>query len=501
MSERRLTGLNLQKESQALSSITVQPDRTDLGEIGSGVTGREEVRRINIGGEFEVTVKNTGILPVFNASVHIDSLDIAGVTVVENKTESLATMTGGQTSTATFTFDHTTNETSTVNTMRSFCSGETDEISIDLKGSTGGFVMGTSIDSGGTIEPGNISCSLPSVDEPDDREDDGTGEDGDSDSGGDGEDDGGNGGGQADADLVIEGPDEPTAREEVEYTVVNEGEPFNASTDYYWYADGEQISQFNQTIQWTFSENEVGSVEIQCEVRDAWNDETVLGTTEKTVEVQEPEESYNVRIEGPTTVEVGESGEYEITADGIDFRTSDRYDWKVDGDMVSESTSTYNHTFMLADAEQDVNISCEVFRSDERIGAAETDVFVESDSDSSRGDIEGPDTVNVGEENTYTYSKDRDEYDAWDVDYEWYADGDFETRGREANIQFDESGTKTVRCVVRDGWNGNQIDQGTMEVEVNSQSASTLRNRLDQSGLTREHRLPSMSEAADHKRE
>ena len=504
MTEQSYTGANLQKEGQALTSLSVQPHRTVLGSVGSEITGREEVKQINVTGEFEVTVKNTGILPVFNASVHISELSLAGVTVLEDETKSLTTMSGGQENTATFTFDVVSDRTSFVDTMRQLCGDSIRQVSYELEGTTGGFVIGTSIESSGTIAPGSKSCNLPTAgDGGSDQPGNGDGsEDGDDGDGGDNGDGGIIGGGPADSDFVIDGPDRPPVGEQVSYSMVNQGEPLNADLkQYYWFIDGEQIDVFGQTIEWRFAQGEEGSHTIRCEVQDGWSESTLDSAT-KEVNVQPGEPELDVRLEGPSNVTAGDREDYVIVdSSGETLEPEYTYDWRVDGDMVRESNATYTHIFTEEDAGLGVTIECDIEEpgaaDSGRLAHVEMDIDVESDVEDQGGEIEGPTSVDVGEEASYTFSKAPGDYGAWTVGYEWDVDGDSVDSGQNCTHTFNDPGEATLTCMVKDQWTGEYIDRESVRVDVGG-GVYSLSERSDLR-VEKEHSTPSMSEAAQQK--
>lgn len=484
MTEQSYTGANLKKQDQALTSLSVQPHRSVLGAVGSEITGREEVKQVNVTGEFKVTVKNTGILPVFNASVRISELSLVGVTVLEGETKSLATMSGGQEDTATFTFDVVSDKTSFVDTMRQLCGGSMRQVPYELEGTTGGFVIGTSIDSSGTIAPGSKSCNLPTAgDGGSDQPGEGEPGDGDGSNGGDGSD-GGNG--RADTELVIEGPDSPETGESVGYTLENNGEPFNAVVlDYYWYVNGEQIDEYGRSIDYTFTRPQVGSGTITAQVQDGVTG-SLLGSSTKELDIQQGETQYDLELEGPDTVEAGERAEFEVEGEGLS--AADTYTWEVNGQRVRESTSLLTYTFGETQVGPNT-VTCTVI--DASTGdisqGLEKEVEVESSAPDQGGQIEGPTNVTAGEPVDYEFSKRPDDYGAISVLYDWYLDQEHVHNGREPTITF-ESGEHTLRCVASDMWSGDRIDSDT--IQVNAGGSPTVDATVRYQGP------PSMSDVA-----
>jgi plastocyanin len=155
-----MPGYNLKKDEDQIKNFVVEPNRTFLGGIGDALTGGE-AQRFDVEGEYEVVVKNTGIIPVFTGSVNINSLEIEGKQVINDKTKSLPTLYGNQSVPVSFDFSITSDDQTFVSEVKKICNGESPTTS--LNASLDGLILGQPI-LAESLDIESRNCNIPQSD-------------------------------------------------------------------------------------------------------------------------------------------------------------------------------------------------------------------------------------------------------------------------------------------------------------------------------------------------
>lgn len=112
--------------------------QVDDGSI-EDVTITQTNDRVTVAGTLVLAVENTGVLPIFNATVTVSELTVTGVTALENESKTISSADDVE-----FDFSFTQNSSRYLSTAQTICGGG--QIDGEFEGSISGFILGSSFD-------------------------------------------------------------------------------------------------------------------------------------------------------------------------------------------------------------------------------------------------------------------------------------------------------------------------------------------------------------------
>lgn len=251
------------------------------------------------------------------------------------------------------------------------------------------------------------------------------------------------------ARLAVEGDDRATVGDTVTFhadETTTDPETEIDSFDWTIDADGEGIND-GSTLEYTFEEP--GRHRVEVTVEDTHNESD---TAEVVVTVEEPEQlraSFNMT---PSVPKPGDSVRFEAFGAGDDVE----HEWVIDGDP--ETGQEVTRTFDEAGTYEVTLLATRGDKTEETT----TDVTVasfEERLDEPRARIDGPTTLEVGEEGTWdgldSYHPSQRDNQADDdeiveiVEYEWNV-GDTTTESISVSRSFEEPGERSIELTVTD---------------------------------------------------
>jgi hypothetical protein len=116
--------------------------------------------RIDIQGEYTVTVKNGGLLPVPGASLNVNTLQTpdSGVEIISQEQASIGTISGGQTADVTVKFNASASQNDLLNFAGTACQG--DSVSAKVQENVSGLLLAIAFDDSVDITSSQSDCML-----------------------------------------------------------------------------------------------------------------------------------------------------------------------------------------------------------------------------------------------------------------------------------------------------------------------------------------------------
>ncbi len=479
-----MPGFNLTKTSEKLTNFKVEPNKTIGGTIGDIVTGDDGAKRFDVSGTYQIELTNQGITPVFFGSVSINSLKIEGKEVISGKSTGTSTIYGGGSSTITFEFNFTSDDSVFIDGVKNICSGEKAQYNLD--GSLSGIVLGKNITNSGKLEVANTSCNIEGNTDNGNGENGENGENGNNRNGEEEPPDGGNGGpptNNTPREIRVENSpqDDGTAA----FTMTGE---YNAALTSFSWNFGDGNTGNGRNVEHTYSVG--GTYRVECEVTDS-----ATGQTLATDQIQVTYQGQGWRLSGPESLTPNTEATWTIQGAPSDFEGIYNWDMKSrdnegmnlnstaenpsisyaygqGGDYVAEVTARSNLGLIQEEFTKEINVTTGQDRGDAR--GENIEVIEEPD---------GSGTVELrmtGEYNALT------KMFIWDMDDRLNTSDEFEqqAQGRRINYTYNTSGRKSVVCRATDTFTGEILAIGRITLDINRAGASSL---------------PSMEQAAQNK--
>jgi hypothetical protein len=208
---------------------------------------------VTVNGEYTIAVVNKGILPAPSVSISITSLKSSGITIIEEKSKTIGSVSSGQEAQASFEFSYE----ATISEFESkVCEGQT--VEVNAKEMISGILLAITFDEAVEVKPQSPTCDISEVGEPaepeppDDEEGD---EEDDQEDDGDGVDIGGPGDPEDDPETEPDPePDpEPEPPDPVELTIDGATEPLEDLDNTY---DVEDDPDSAVEYRWTMPEGD-----------------------------------------------------------------------------------------------------------------------------------------------------------------------------------------------------------------------------------------------------
>lgn len=155
--------------------------QVDDGSI-EDVTITQTNDRVTVAGTLVLAVENTGVLPIFNATVTVSELTVTGVTALEDESKTISSADDVE-----FDFSFTQSSSRYLSTAQTICGGG--QMDGEFEGSISGFILGSSFDDSfrqsvrascnlenGTQQPPDDGGELPPQEPPEEPPQNGGGE-------------------------------------------------------------------------------------------------------------------------------------------------------------------------------------------------------------------------------------------------------------------------------------------------------------------------------------